>query len=864
MNSKELRQSFLNFFEEKGHKIIPSAPIVVKNDPTLMFTNAGMNQFKNVFLGNSPSNYTRIANSQKCLRVSGKHNDLEEVGLDTYHHTMFEMLGSWSFNDYFKQDSIDWAWEFLTKICRLDEERLYITIFQGDKKDNISKDKESLEAWSKHVPNDRIISFGKLDNFWEMGDSGPCGPCSEIHYDNRTKEERSSLSGRDLVNQNHPEVIEIWNLVFIEYSRDSKGSLSKLPDSHVDTGMGFERLCMIMQSCQSNYDTDLFKPILNKISIDSNTKYGVNENNDIAMRVISDHLRAVCFSISDGQLPSNTKAGYVIRRILRRAVRYGYTYLKFKKPFLYRLVDTFTEIMSEQFCELSSQSKLIKEVIKQEEESFFKTLEDGLRKIDLFSRQNQAQISGAQVFELYDTFGFPVDLTKLILNEKGLSFDMKEFENCMQKQKNRSKGATKLIMDDWITVHSKKEESFIGYNKNEQDISINRYRKVKSKDNEFYQLVFDKTPFYPEGGGQVGEKGCIVSEIESIEIYDTKKENDLILHFTKKLPKNLSSDFIAKVDIDKRKSSSRNHSATHLLHESLREILGNHIEQKGSLVEEEYLRFDFNHFNKVSSEDIDQLENLVNKKILNNLSLEEFIDLDINEAKQMGAMMLFGEKYNETVRMIQFGTSKELCGGTHVQATGEIGIFKIINETSIASGIRRIEALTGKEAFNYLKKENNQLVKIKEMLKSQDPIKGIEKILFQNKENEKIILELKNESFNQIVNKLKSKIELINNINVIVEQIDVSKKDIKSLCMQLRKSHNNLIAILINAKNENSFVAACITDDLIQKEFSANDLIQKIGQLINVKGGGGAPFSIAGGAQLNITDSVISNIKSLI
>ena len=709
MTSKEIRKSFLDFFAKKDHKIVPSAPMVVKNDPTLMFTNAGMNQFKDIFLGNEPAKYKRVADSQKCLRVSGKHNDLEEVGHDTYHHTMFEMLGNWSFGDYFKKEIIDWAWEYLTEVVKLDKNRLYATVFEGAADENLSADEEAKGYWLKHLPADRVIMGNKHDNFWEMGATGPCGPCSEIHIDLRSDDERKKIPGVELVNQSHPQVIEIWNLVFMQFNRKADGSLEPLPAKHVDTGMGFERLCMALQGKQSNYDTDIFQPVIQEIARLTGIKYGAAEKTDVAMRVIADHIRAISFAIADGQLPSNAKAGYVIRRILRRAVRYAYTFLNQSDPFMYKLLPVFTSVMGEAYPELTAQKDIIEKVIIEEETSFLKTLETGIKLLDKVvattKSENKTEVDGKTVFVLYDTYGFPLDLTELILKENNMTLNQKEFEAELGKQKERSRQDAKVDSSDWVEVNSFSTEEFTGYDNLEETVKIWRYRQVEAKGKKYFQLVFDKTPFYGEMGGQTGDQGVLQSADEKIYITDTQKENGLSIHIVKELPKNLNADFKAIVNIEKRSASEANHSATHLLDEALREILGKHVEQKGSLVCPEYLRFDFSHFSKLSDEEIEKVETFVNKKIREAIALEEYRDMPIEEAKAKGAIALFGEKYGDKVRVVKFGSSVELCGGCHTQNTGKIGFFKIITETAIASGVRRIEALTGKAAEDFLRKQ---------------------------------------------------------------------------------------------------------------------------------------------------------------
>ena len=705
MKSQDIRKAYLNFFESKGHLIVPSAPIVLKDDPTLMFNNSGMAQFKEYFLGNGTPKSPRIADTQKCLRVSGKHNDLEDVGFDTYHHTMFEMLGNWSFGDYFKKEALAWAWEFLTEVLKLDKDRLYVSVFEGNPAENVPFDQEAFDIWKQYVSEDRIILGNKKDNFWEMGDQGPCGPCSEIHIDLRSNEERAKVSGRDLVNADHPQVVEIWNNVFMEFNRKADGSLEKLPAQHVDTGMGFERLCMAMQNVTSNYDTDVFTPLIAKVEEITGLKYTSNEvkniseeqnKTNIAIRVIVDHVRAVAFAIADGQLPSNTGAGYVIRRILRRAIRYGFTFLGTKEPFINKLVEVLANQMGEFFPEIKSQQQLVTNVIREEEASFLRTLEQGLQLLDkVVTETSGKEVSGEKVFELYDTFGFPKDLTALILKEKGYSFNETEFETELQKQKARSRAASEVTTDDWKVLIDGNVETFVGYDQTENNVKITRIRKVDSKkDGVLYQIVLDNTPFYPEGGGQVGDKGTLVSANETIEIIDTKKENNLILHFAKQLPENVEAEFVAKVNTDLRTSTSKNHSATHLMHLALRSILGTHVEQKGSLVNPNYLRFDFSHFSKVSDEELRQVEASVNQQIEAQLQLVEHRNIPIKEALDKGAMALFGEKYGDNVRMIEFGDSKELCGGIHVKNTADIWHFKIVSEGAVAAGIRRIEAIS--------------------------------------------------------------------------------------------------------------------------------------------------------------------------
>lgn len=792
MNSKEIRNAFLEFFKNKQHTIVPSAPMVIKNDPTLMFTNAGMNQFKDIFLGHKPVKDARIADSQKCLRVSGKHNDLEEVGHDTYHHTMFEMLGNWSFGNYFKKEAIEWAYDLLIKELGIDVNRVYATVFEGSKEENLEPDNEALEYWKKYLPESRILYGSKKDNFWEMGDTGPCGPCSEIHVDLRDEDERKKVDGKNLVNKDNPLVIEIWNLVFIQYNRKANGSLELLPAKHVDTGMGFERLCMVLQGKKSNYDTDVFQPIIQEIAKISGIKYGTNSKADIAMRVIADHLRAISFSIADGQLPSNNKAGYVIRRILRRAVRYGYTFLNFKEPAMYKLVPVLVENMGDAYPELKAQQSLIEKVITEEEQSFLRTLETGIKLLDqiiekTLSLQSKV-VDGNTAFELYDTYGFPLDLTELILKEKGLSVNREEFQQAMENQKDRSRSATAITTDDWIELIDIKDEKFVGYTELEYNIRITKYRKIKSKDKELYQLVFDTTPFYAESGGQVGDTGFIMAGDEKIAIIDTKKENNLIIHLAAKLPKDPQAEFKAIVNKNNRQSTASNHSATHLLHYALRKVLGKHIEQKGSLVHPDYLRFDFSHFQKVTDEEIEKVETIVNELIRKNINLEEMHEVPMKKATEMGAIALFGEKYSDLVRVIKFDESVELCGGTHVKATGQIGYFKIISEGAISAGVRRIEAITSEKAEEFIRENLTELNGIKALFNNPKNLKSsIEALLEENSKLSKQIEEFIKEKAKLVKAELVQKIEIIGDIRFIgsIVQID-SSAAIKDLAFQLK------------------------------------------------------------------------------
>ena len=863
MKANTLRKLYLDFFKSKQHKILPSAPMVVRNDSTLMFTNAGMNQFKDVFLGDTTLTDLRVANSQKCLRVSGKHNDLEEVGHDTYHHTMFEMLGSWSFGDYFKEDAINWAWEFLTEVCKLDKDRLYVTIFEGTSNDELNKDDEAFGFWKKHLPEDRILNGNKKDNFWEMGETGPCGPSSEIHFDNRNNEERVKVSGQSLINQDHPQVIEIWNLVFMQYNRSSDGSLNPLPNNHVDTGMGFERLCMIMQEMKSNYDTDIFQPIIQEIAKKAKMNYGENEKQDIAMRVISDHIRAISFSIADGQIPSNVKAGYVIRRILRRAVRYAYTFLNLKSAFMHELIEVLINLMGEQFSELKSQKSLIQKVVKEEEESFLRTLEDGLKRIEQITKSADGEISGKQVFELYDTYGFPADLTSLILSEHDLSFNKLEFDVAMQEQKERSKQAGRVEKGDWSVLVANEAEEFVGYNDLEIEIKITRYRKVISKDGEQYQMVFNITPFYPEGGGQVGDTGVIESSSESIAIVDTKKENNLIVHFANELPNNLNTFFTAKINVSARKASARNHTATHLLHESLRAILGKHVEQKGSLVNPDYLRFDFIHFSKIDTDDLKKIEADVNAKILANISQNEHANLPFKKAKDLGAIMLFGEKYEDVVRMIQFDTSKELCGGTHVNATGEIGLFKILSEASISSGIRRIEAITAVNALNSLNEKEELLKTIRALVKNKDLQRGVEQLISSNKQLEKQLKEFKKANAGNVKEELLKSATKVNGIRFIAQKVDMEADDMKNISFILRKEKNLAMVLAAKAKDK-VLLTVMLTDNLVTKGLNAGTIITDIAKEIKGSGGGQPFFATAGGTNADGIQAAFEKVKKLL
>jgi len=800
MTIQEIRQHFFDFFASKGHKIVPSAPMVVKNDPTLMFTNAGMNQFKDYFLGNAKPSVTRIANTQKCLRVSGKHNDLEEVGVDTYHHTMFEMLGNWSFGDYFKEEAISWAWELLTEVYKIPKDQLYVTVFEGDAKDNVPKDEESYAIWKQFIAEDRILLASKKDNFWEMGETGPCGPCTEIHVDIRPLEDRQKTPGKDLVNQDHPQVIEIWNNVFMQFNRKADQSLEPLPATHVDTGMGLERLAMALQGKTSNYDTDLFQTLIKHMEKVSGVEYGKVESTDIALRVIADHIRAIAFSIADGQLPSNTGAGYVIRRILRRAIRYGYQTLGLKEPFMGELSVVLGQTMGENFTELITQKDIIQKVIHEEEVSFFRTLELGIRRMDNLMKTaketNTKVLSGASVFELYDTFGFPVDLTSLIARENDLSIDEEAFQAELQTQKDRSRAATAIETDDWVQLQADQDEKFVGYDQLTAELEIIKYRKVSQKQKTFYQLVFNQTPFYPEGGGQVGDTGYIEVNGEKTSIFDTKKENNLIVHLAEKLPTDPKAKFIGNVDKSKRALSACNHSATHLLHHALRTVLGTHVEQKGSLVNAKNLRFDFSHFSKVTNEELKQIEELVNTKIRENILLNEHRNIPIDTAKEMGAMALFGEKYGDSVRAIQFGESIELCGGTHVSTTSAIGLFKITSESAVAAGIRRIEAITSTIAEEFYRSQVETLNEIKEVLKNpKNIVEAVEELTKKNAALQKQIEVFQREKAQAVKHELKTKIEGINGINFLGTKVNLDAGSIKDIAYQLKGETSNFVGI---------------------------------------------------------------------
>ncbi|WP_294264874.1 alanine--tRNA ligase [uncultured Chryseobacterium sp.] len=855
MTSQEIRQKFLDYFKSKDHLIVPSAPIVLKDDPTLMFSNSGMTQFKDYFLGYKEPKASRIADTQKCLRVSGKHNDLDDVGRDTYHHTMFEMLGNWSFGDYFKKEAIAFAWELLTEVYGIPKENLYVTIFEGDASENLERDHDAYDFWKSLISEDRIINGNKKDNFWEMGASGPCGPCSEIHVDLRSEEEKAKVSGLDLVNNDHPQVVEIWNLVFMQYNRKADGSLENLPAKHIDTGMGFERLCMALQGKSSNYDTDVFTPLIAKVEELSGKKYTavLADEKDIAIRVVVDHIRAVSFAIADGQLPSNGGAGYVIRRILRRGISYSYRFLGMKEPFLYKLVAVLQEQMGTFFPELQKQGTLVTEVIKSEEESFLRTIENGLIRVEKLIQQtitdNQKVLPTEEVFELYDTYGFPDDLTRIIAEEKGLTIDEKGFEQALDKQKQRSKADSAQKVYDWVTLEEK-PENFVGYDKFESETYITRYRKVENKDGEFYQVVLSESPFYPEGGGQVGDKGILENAAESFEVLETKKENGLIVSLISGLPKDAGALFYAKVNNSDRKNSQANHSVTHLLHEALREVLGTHVEQKGSYVGPDYLRFDFSHFNKMTEEELALVENKVNAKIKESIALQEFRSIPIQEALDKGAMALFGEKYGDSVRMIQFGSSKELCGGTHVKNTSEIGHFKIVSESSAAAGIRRIEAISGDESEKYFKNLEQQMTELSQLLKSKDIIRSIEKLMEENSSLKSEVEAFKKERAKGEIGDWKAAYEQKGDKLLLVKRTSLDAASVKDIVFQLKKEIPTSITVILSDADGKPMITVGVSDDLAGI-YQAGALIKELAREIQGGGGGNPGFATAGGKNLD-------------
>ena len=870
MTVTEIRKSFFDFFEKKGHQIVPSAPMVVKDDPTLMFINAGMNQFKDFFLGNEIPENRRVANSQKCLRVSGKHNDLDEVGVDTYHHTMFEMLGNWSFGDYFKGEAIDMAWELLTEVYELPKDRLYVTVFEGDTQDRVSVDQESIDLWKKHIDSDRIIKASKKDNFWEMGDIGPCGPCTEIHIDLRNNADRSKKDGKALVNQDHPQVIEIWNLVFIQYNRNADKSLVNLPETHVDTGMGLERLAMALQGKQSNYDIDLFQSIIEKIELLSGIQYGKSEETDIALRVIADHIRAISFSIADGQLPSNTGAGYVIRRILRRAVRYAYQTLGVNEPFMGELISVLNDQMSGAYPELKTQAGIIKKVVTEEEQNFHRTLAQGIKRMEQLIKKclakNESTLQGEDVFELYDTYGFPLDLTSLIARESNLSIDEKGFNSALKAQKDRSRKASTMEVQDWVVVHDSKGSTFLGYDELESDVKISKYREINQKGKIFYQLVLDKTPFYPEGGGQIGDQGTLTFEDNRTIIFNTKKENNLIVHFTKDLPKDLTKVFKASVNHIKRSNSSKNHTATHLLHHALKSVLGMHVEQKGSLVQPNSLRFDFSHFSKVNNDELDKIEALVLQNIEANIALEEFRNMPIDQAKEMGATALFGEKYGKEVRVIKFNDSIELCGGTHVASTNIIGMFKITAETAVASGVRRIEAICGDAANTYFRERTREYEAAASLLnKPKNLEQSIQDLLSKNQELSKQVENFQKENAKRIKATLIDQVRKIKDFNFLSAIVELPSSSVKDILFQLKGELNNFVGVIGNIDGDKCGLHIILSDSLVkEKAFNASKWIKEISHHIQGGGGGQAFYASAGGKNAAGIPQAIKDLESKI
>ena len=874
MKSSEIRSQFLQFFKSKQHQIVASAPMVLKDDPTLMFTNAGMVPFKEYFLGNKEIKHSRIADTQKCLRVSGKHNDLEEVGMDTYHHTMFEMLGNWSFGDYFKEEAISWAWELLTKVYGIDKDILYVTIFEGDASENLARDTEAYDFWKQFVAEDRILNGNKKDNFWEMGEQGPCGPCSEIHVDIRSAEEKAKVPGASLVNQDHPQVVEIWNLVFMQYNRKANGSLEKLPSQHVDTGMGFERLAMVLQNKQSNYDTDVFTPLIREVEAITNSKYGKTDSEsgekvDIAIRVISDHVRAVAFSIADGQLPSNTGAGYVIRRILRRAIRYGFTFLDIKETFIFKLVETLTKQMGDAFPELKKEKNLITNVIKEEEASFLRTLDQGLVLLEnIIQQADGKEISGAKAFELYDTFGFPIDLTSLILRERGFQLNEEEFNTELQKQKERSRAATKVATGDWVILKDDAEEEFVGYDTLESQVKITRYRKTESKkEGELYQLVFNLTPFYPEGGGQVGDKGYLeATNGEVVYIVDTKKENNLIVHFAKNLPRNPEETFKAVVDVKQRNRTAANHTATHLLHQALRNILGEHVEQKGSMVHSGNLRFDFSHFSKVTDEQLREVEDFVNARIREGIALEERRNIPYQQAIDEGAIALFGEKYGDAVRAIKFGKSMELCGGTHVPNTSDVWHFIITSEGAVASGIRRIEAITGDKAKAYFEERSKVFKAVQKLLNNtKDPVAAIEKLQDENTAFQKQVETLLKDKAKNMKGDLKAEMELVNGVNFLAKEIDLDAGGMKDLAFEIGGEVDNLFLLFGSKSNGKALLSCYISKELVaEKNLNAGQIVRELGKHIQGGGGGQPFFATAGGKNPDGVEKALEVAKDFI
>ena len=851
MKAQDIRQSFFDFFKTKSHKIVPSAPLVSKNDPSLLFVNAGMNPFKEFFLGHKKATDKRVADTQKCLRVSGKHNDLEEVGKDTYHHTLFEMLGNWSFGDYFKQDAIAYAWEFLTVEMKISKSDLYVTVFEGDESEGLETDTEAISFWKKHISSDRILMGSKKDNFWEMGDKGPCGPCSEIHVDIRSAEDKAKTPGSELVNKDHPQVVEVWNLVFIEFNRKTNGSLEKLPEKHIDTGMGFERLCMVVQGVKSNYDTDVFIPLIREIETRTSTSYGNDDPTDIAIRVVADHLRAVSFSIADGQLPSNNGAGYVIRRILRRAIRYAYTFLSQKEPFIYTLVETLTLQMGSAFPELKEQKNFIQNVIKEEEKSFLKTLEQGLGMLQqLMSSSSGKELSGAKAFELYDTFGFPIDLTALILSEHGMTLNSEDFQKEMDKQKERSRVASQVDREDWVEILDDEEQEFVGYDLLSTPVRIVRYRKITNKYGDLFQLVFNITPFYPEGGGQVGDKGYLEASNGNVTyIYDTKTENNIIVHTANQLPANVNARFKAVVDKQKRDATSSNHTATHLLHQGLRSVLGEHVTQKGSMVRSSYLRFDFSHFSKLTQEELHAVENFVNARIQQKIDAQIKPKVPYDQAIKDGAMALFGEKYGDTVRTVRFGESIELCGGTHVSNTAEIWHFTITSESAVASGVRRIEAVTSEEAKKLVYEQSAMMEAIKLQLKNpKDLVQSVQALQEENAKLRKELDKLSTQLVQQMTADLESEIQSHKNISLLCKEVNLNAAGMKDVLFQIGKKRKDLVAILGSNKDDKPILSCYVSKELIDLgTYQANTIIKEIGHYIQGGGGGQPFFATAGG-----------------
>ena len=868
MTAKEIRESFKKFFESKEHLIVPSAPMVVKDDPTLMFTNAGMNQFKDIILGNATPKCRRQADSQKCLRVSGKHNDLEEVGHDTYHHTMFEMLGNWSFGDYFKKEAISWAWEYIVDVLKIDPKDLYATVFEGSPEEGLSRDDEAAGIWEQFLPKDHIINGNKHDNFWEMGDTGPCGPCSEIHVDSRSEEEKAKVPGRELVNKDHPQVIEIWNLVFMQYNRKADGSLEGLPAKVIDTGMGFERLVRTLQGKTSNYDTDVFQPLIKVLGDMAGCKYGEDEKKDIAMRVVVDHLRAIAFAIADGQLPSNAKAGYVIRRILRRAVRYGYTFLGQKEAFIYKLVPTLVDEMGDAFPEIGAQQKLVMKVMQEEESSFLRTLENGIKLlqgvIDETKAAGKTEIAGDKAFTLFDTFGFPLDLTELICREQGLTVDEKGFDVCMQEQKNRARNAAEVKLGDWVTL-SDVESEFVGYDYTEHPAHIIKYREVQQKKRIAYEVILDKTPFYGEMGGEIGDSGVLVSENEEIKVLDTKKENGLSIHIVDKLPEQPEAEFMACVDVERRHAIEANHTCTHLLDEALREVLGTHVEQKGSLVTADYLRFDFSHFEKVTPEQLREVEHIVNAKIREDIPLKEYRDYPIEKAKELGAIALFGEKYGDKVRVVQFGTSVEFCGGCHAQSTGRLGMVRIVSESSIAAGVRRIEAITGKAVEEMLDQMQDFMTDLKGLLNNApDLMATVQKAISENKELQAQVEQFKAQKAQQLKQMLIEKAREVNGVKVIYGVLPMEAQHVKDIAFQLRSQFPEHLLVVIGSEAAGKpTLTVSISDDLVAEGKNAGQYVREAGKLIQGGGGGQPHFATAGGKNPDGLKAAVDKIIEL-